>query len=57
MLEVVESVIETNNRFEAYQSEVQAIAELGVSFHDWVQLAPPKKAGHDGAKLMYIIPS
>ncbi len=57
VLEVVESVIETNNRFEAYQSEVQAIAELGVSFHDWVQLAPPKETGQDGAKLMYIIPS
>ena len=57
VLEVVESVIETNNRFEAYQSEVQAIAELGVSFHDWVHLAPPEEAGQDGAKLMYIIPS
>ena len=55
VLEVMESMVETNRRFESYQAEVTAIAQLGISFHDWLQLAP---AGGkpDGADLMYIIP-
>ncbi|PZV26230.1 MAG: hypothetical protein DCF12_10845 [Snowella sp.] len=55
VLEVVESMIETDRRFESYQAEVQAIQNLGVSFHDWMQLQPtdpqPEKA-----TLMYITP-
>jgi hypothetical protein len=51
-------VIETNCRFEAYQAEVQAIAQLGMSFHDWLKLAPsPTEVQPEGAELMYIIPS
>jgi tetratricopeptide (TPR) repeat protein len=38
VLEVVESMIETNRRFEAYQAEVQAISQLGISFHEWLKL-------------------
>ncbi len=57
MLEVVESMIETNRRFEAYQAEVQAIAQLGISFHDWLKLAPSTEVKPDAAELMYIIPS
>lgn len=58
VLEVVESMIETNRRFEAYQAEVQAIAQLGISFHDWLKLAPSStKVQPEGAELMYIIPS
>lgn len=56
VLEVIESMIETDRRFEAYQAEVQAIAQLGMSFHDWIKLAP-EKTKPDGAELMYIIPS
>lgn len=55
-LEVMESVIETNRRFEAYQAEVQAIAQLGMSFHDWLELAPSTEVQPEIA-LMYIIPS
>lgn len=56
-LEVMESMIETNRRFEAYQTEVQAISQLGISFHDWLKLTPSTEIKPDGAKLMYIIPS
>ena len=56
-LDVVESMIETNRRFESYQTEVQAISQLGISFHDWLKLAPSTEIKPDGAELMYIIPS
>jgi tetratricopeptide (TPR) repeat protein len=56
VLEVMESMVETNRRFEAYQAEVTAIKQLGISFHDWLQLASTKK-NLDGAELIYIIPS
>lgn len=57
VLEVVESMIETNQRFEAYQVEVKAITKLKISFHDWLQLTPSAKVKSDRAELMYIIPS
>lgn len=53
---VMESVVETYRRLRAYQSELQAIAQLGVSFHDWVDLAP-SEAKPKEAELIYIIPS
>lgn len=56
VLEVVESMIETNRRFEAYQAEVQAIAQLGISFHEWLKLTPSTEEKPDKANLMYIIP-
>ncbi|MBN3938883.1 hypothetical protein [Nostoc sp. NMS9] len=56
-LAVVESMIETNLRFAAYQTELQAISQLGISFYDWLKLTPPTEIKPEGAKLMYIIPS
>lgn len=56
-LAVMESMIETNRRFESYQTEVQAICQLGISFHDWLKLTPSTEIKPDGAELMYIIPS
>lgn len=56
MIKLVESLIETERRFQAYQAEVQAIAQLKISFHDWLKLAP-EETKPDGAELMYIIPS
>ncbi|MBW4674134.1 MAG: hypothetical protein KME52_08955 [Desmonostoc geniculatum HA4340-LM1] len=56
-LAVVESMIETNRRFQSYQTEVQAISQLGISFHDWLKLTPSTEIKPDGAELMYIIPS
>ncbi|MBD1941228.1 hypothetical protein H6F50_02470, partial [Coleofasciculus sp. FACHB-712] len=40
-----------------YQTEVQAIAQLGITFHDWLKLTPSIDSKPDGAELMYIIPS
>ncbi len=55
VMEVMESMIETHRRFKAYQVEIQAIAQLGISFHDWLKLTPSEDKT-DKAKLMYIIP-
>lgn len=49
-------MIETNRRFEAYQAEVQAIAQLKISFHDWIKLSP-EETKPEGAELIYIMPS
>ena len=49
-------MIETNHRFEAYQSEVQAITLAEISFDQWLQLTG-SEAKPEGAELMYIIPS
>jgi tetratricopeptide (TPR) repeat protein len=57
VLELIESMIETNRRFEAYQTEVQAISQLGISFHDWLKLTPSTETKPADAELMYIIPS
>ncbi|WP_392533130.1 hypothetical protein [Nostoc sp. C117] len=57
VFEVMESMIETNRRFESYQTELQAISQLGISFHDWLKLTPSTEIKPDGTELMYIIPS
>ena len=56
VLEVIENMIETYQRFEAYKAEVEAIDKLGISFQDWVTLAPAENKPED-AELMYIIPT
>lgn len=57
VFEVMESMIETNNRFESYQTEIQAISKLEISFHEWLQLKPSTEQKPEGAELMFIIPS
>jgi tetratricopeptide (TPR) repeat protein len=57
VFEVMESMIETNNRFESYQTEIQAISQLGISFHEWLQLKPSTETKPESAELMFIIPS
>jgi tetratricopeptide (TPR) repeat protein len=51
VLLAVESMIETNRRFEAYQAEIQAIAQLKISFHEWLKLSP-SDAKSDSADLL-----
>lgn len=55
-LSKIEAMLETQERFEAYQAEIQAISQIRISFHDWLKLAP-SETKPDGAELMYIIPS
>jgi hypothetical protein len=57
VFDVMESMIETNRRFESYQTEIQAISQLGISFHEWIQLKPATETKPEGAELIYIIPS
>lgn len=56
VMAAMESMIETHRRLESYQWELQAIAQLGISFHEWLQLTPSEPKPND-AKLMYVIPS
>ncbi|MBD2099263.1 hypothetical protein H6F90_29810 [Trichocoleus sp. FACHB-591] len=56
VFEVMESMIETNYRFESYQTEIKAISQLGISFHDWMELAPSEEIAPEAKKLMYITP-
>lgn len=51
----MESMIETNQRFKAYELEVKAIQKLGISFSKWLQLQPSEPAP-EGANVMYILP-
>jgi len=57
MMEMMESMIETNNRFESYQTEIRAISKLGISFEDWMKLAPADEVPPEGTNLMFIIPA
>jgi len=56
IMEEMESTLETNQRFEAYELEVKAVSKLGMSFHEWLQLKP-SESQPVGANLMYIIPA
>ena len=53
----MESMIETIQRFEAYQSEVKAISKLGITFREWTLLSPVDKQQTEDRALMYLIPS
>jgi len=53
-LERMESAIETHNRLEGYQSEVQAMSELGLSFQEWLNLQP-QEAPPENAQMMCIL--
>ena len=48
-------MVETSQRFAAYELEIKAISELGISFSDWLQLRPPES--QEGKSLMCIVPS
>ncbi|MBD0386832.1 MAG: hypothetical protein ICV54_09985 [Nostoc sp. C3-bin3] len=57
VIENVEQIIETYNRFEAYLIELQVMQQLGMSFQNWLQLTPHIKAQQYEAESIYIIPS
>ncbi|MDB9426124.1 hypothetical protein PN437_14700 [Microcystis aeruginosa CS-564/01] len=56
IMEDMESIIETNYRFEAYEVEVKALSKLGISFHEWLKLQPEENKSKNN-NLMYIIPN
>ncbi|MBD2771800.1 hypothetical protein [Iningainema tapete] len=57
IVENIEQIIETYNRFETYLAEVKVIQQLGISFQNWLQLAPLTKVQQYEVESIYIIPS
>lgn len=55
-IEMMESLIETSNRFEMYQMEAKVITKLGLTFHEWLKLSP-EEPQPEGANVTCIIPS
>jgi len=53
-LDLMELMIETDNRMEMYRSEIDTIKKMGLNFQEWRQLRPPSTEKENGAKLMCI---
>jgi len=51
---LIESMVEDDNRLTMYESEVERIYRLGMSFQEWQQLAPSSAAQENGSNLIYI---
>ena len=51
---LMEAMIEDDNRLTMYESEIEMIHQLGISFHEWQQLAPSIPAQGNGSDLIYI---
>jgi hypothetical protein len=51
---LMEAMIEDNNRLTMYESEIEIIHKLGMSFQEWQQLAPSIPAQGNGSDLIYI---
>lgn len=56
LMQTMEELIEASQRFEAYQTELQAIAQLQISFQAWSQLTPVSVSPGQ-SQLLYLIPS
>lgn len=56
IIENIEQIIETYNRFEAYLVEVQVIQQLGMSFQNWLKLASQKETQQREVEIICIIP-
>jgi hypothetical protein len=54
MIGVMESIIEDDNRLAMYESELEIIHQLGMSFQEWQQLTPPPKARLQESDLFFI---
>jgi len=54
MMQLMETMVENDNRFAMYESEVGMIHRLGMGFQEWRQLAPSSNAQGNGTDLIYI---
>jgi hypothetical protein len=54
MLELMETMVEDDNRLAMYESEVETIHRLGMGFQEWRQLAPSSTPQGNGTDLIYI---
>ncbi|MDB9494774.1 hypothetical protein PN441_12520 [Spirulina major CS-329] len=55
VLAIMESMVETGRRFNAYELEIKAISQLGISFSEWQQLKPSERNSKK-MNLMFIVP-
>lgn len=55
VVDEMENVIETSNRFAAYEFELQLISRTEITFTQWESLKP-KQLAAEGVGMMYIIP-
>ena len=53
-MELMELMVEDDNRLAMYELEVEMIHRLGMSFQEWRQLTPSSTAQGNGADLIYI---
>jgi hypothetical protein len=53
MMELMETMIENDNRFAMYELEVGTIHQLGMSFQEWRQLAPSSTQENE-TNLVYV---
>ena len=51
----MESMVETSQRFNAYEIEVKAISQLEMRFHEWLKLRPAEPQKQE-SNLMCILP-
>jgi len=54
MMELMETMVEDDNRLAMYESEVETIHRLGMGFQEWRQLAPSSTAQGNETDLIYI---
>ena len=54
MMELIETMVEDDNRLSMYESEIDAIHRSGMSFQEWRQLTPSSNAQENGTDLIYI---
>lgn len=54
IMELMESMVENDNRLTMYESEIEIILRLGMSFQEWRQLAPSSPAQGNGMNLIYL---
>ena len=51
---LIESMVEDDNRLAMYESEVEMIHRLWMSFQEWRQLTPSSTAEGNWTDLIYI---
>jgi hypothetical protein len=54
MMKLIETMVEDDNRLAMYESEIEAIHRVGISFQEWRQLAPSSTTQQNRADLIYI---
>jgi hypothetical protein len=53
-MDTMEGMIEDMRRFEGYCAEVEAIAQAGVSFHEWQTLATAGPESQGGGSFHFL---